>query len=84
MIKTRVRMDAVTRFFDDDMNTAKGMRLDLNPAWDHSSYTRVAINGLLDGTQRVVVADLSGLISRQKKWGEMGLPPRKSRRSIWW
>jgi hypothetical protein len=52
-------MDSVTRFFDDDMNTAKEMRVDFHPAWDRSSYTRAAINGVLDGTRRVFVVDLS-------------------------
>jgi len=56
-------MDAVTRFFDDDMNKASGMRVDLHPAWDRSAYKRVAINGVLDGTRRVFVADLSGVLS---------------------
>ena len=55
-------MDCVSRFFDDDMNTAKEMRVDLHPAWDRSSYTRVAINGVLNGTRRVFVVDLSKLL----------------------
>jgi len=57
--QTLVRIDAVTHFFDDDMNTAKEMRVDLHPAWDRSGYTRVAINGVVDGTRRVFVADLT-------------------------
>jgi len=61
--QTLIRMDAVTRFFDDDMNKASGMRVDLHPAWDRSAYKRVAINGVLDGTRRVFVADLSGVLS---------------------
>ena len=60
--QTLLRMDSVTRFFDDDMNKAKEMRLDLHPAWDRSNYTRVAINGVLDGTRRVFVVDLAGLV----------------------
>jgi len=60
--ETLVRMDAVSRFFDDDMNKASSMRVDLHPAWDRSAYTRVAINGVLDGTRRVFVADLSELV----------------------
>ena len=59
---TLVRMDGVSRFFDDDMNTAKEMRVDLHPAWDRSGYTRVAINGVLNGTRRVFVADLSEIL----------------------
>ncbi len=61
--QTLLRMDSVTRFFDDDMNTAKEMRVDLHPAWDRSNYTRVAINGVLDGTRRVFVVDLSKLLA---------------------
>ena len=60
--QTLLRMDSVTRYFDDDMNKAKEMRLDLHPAWDRSNYTRVAINGVLDGMRRVFVADLSDLV----------------------
>jgi hypothetical protein len=60
--QTLLRMDSVTRFFDDDMNTAKEMRVDFHPAWDRSSYTRAAINGVLDGTRRVFVVDLSGVM----------------------
>ena len=60
--QTLVRMDAVSRFFDDDMNKAKEMRVDLHPAWDRSGYTRVAINGVLNGTRRVFVADLSEIL----------------------
>ena len=60
--QTLVRMDSVTSHFDDDMNTAKEMRVDLHPAWDKSSYTRAAINGVLDGTRRVFVVDLSELL----------------------
>ena len=60
--QTLVRMDAVTRFFDDDMNRAKEMRVDLHPAWDRSTYTRVAINGVLNGTRRVFVVDLSEIL----------------------
>jgi hypothetical protein len=60
--QTLVRMDAVSRFFDDDMNKAKSMRVDLHPAWDRSAYTRVAINGVLNGTRRVFMADLSGIL----------------------
>ena len=55
-------MDAVTRFFDDDMNRAKEMRVDLHPACDRSTYTRVAINGVLNGTRRVFVVDLSEIL----------------------
>jgi hypothetical protein len=57
--QTLLRMDSVSRFFDDDMNTAKEMRVDLHPAWDRSAYTRAVINGVLDGTRRVFVVDLS-------------------------
>jgi hypothetical protein len=39
------------------------MRVDLHPAWDRSAYTRVAINGVLNGTRRVFVADLSELVT---------------------
>tara|TARA_B100000809_G_scaffold19840_3_gene17491 strand:- start:14755 stop:16167 length:1413 start_codon:yes stop_codon:yes gene_type:complete len=60
--QTLVRMDAVTTFFDADFNKAKAMRVDLHPAWDRSNYTRVAINGVVDGTRRVFVADLSGVL----------------------
>ncbi|MCW8925378.1 MAG: hypothetical protein OQJ84_03900, partial [Xanthomonadales bacterium] len=61
--QTLLRIDAVTRFFDDDMNSAKEMRVDLHPAWDKSGYTRVAINGVLDGTRHVFVADLSKVLT---------------------
>jgi len=61
--QTLVRMDSVSRFFDDDMNSAKAMRVDLHPAWDRSAYTRVAINGVLNGTRRVFVADLSEILA---------------------
>ena len=61
--KVLLRMDAVSQFFDDDMNKASSMRVDLHPAWDKSSYTRVAINGVLEGTRRVFVADLSEIVT---------------------
>ena len=61
--KALLRMDAVSQFFDDDMNKASSMRVDLHPAWDKSSYTRVAINGVLEGTRRVFVADLSEIVT---------------------
>jgi hypothetical protein len=60
--QTLVRMDAVSQYFDDDMNRAKSMRVDLHPAWDRSGYTRVAINGVLNGTRRVFVVDLSEIL----------------------
>ena len=60
--QTLVRMDAVSRFFDHDMNEAGSMRVDLHPAWDRSGYTRVAINGVLNGTRRVFVVDLSEIL----------------------
>jgi hypothetical protein len=60
--KTLVRIDAVTPFFDDDPKRAKEMRVDLHPAWDSRSHTHVAINGVGDGTRRVYVADLSGIV----------------------
>lgn len=60
--QTLVRMDSVSRYFDEDMNKARAMRVDLHPAWDRSSYTRVAINGVLNGTRRVFVVDLSGVL----------------------
>jgi hypothetical protein len=60
--QTLVRMDAVSQVFDDDMNKAGSMRVDLHPAWDRSGYTRVAINGVLNGTRRVFVVDLSEIL----------------------
>ncbi|MCK5574599.1 MAG: hypothetical protein KAI28_02240 [Sphingomonadales bacterium] len=64
--QTLVRIDAVSKYFDEDMNTgkntAKEMRVDLHPAWDSSGYTRVAINGVVNGTRRVFVADLSAVL----------------------
>jgi hypothetical protein len=60
--QTLLRMDSVSRFFDDDMNTAKEMRVDLHPAWDRSNYTRAVINGVVDGTRRVFVVDLSAVM----------------------
>jgi hypothetical protein len=58
-----VRVDAVTKFFDADIKKTGYMRVDLHPAWDQSGYRRVAFNGVADGTRRVFVSDLSGIIS---------------------
>ena len=60
---TLVRIDAVTKFFDDDIHKTGYMRVDLHPAWDQSGYTRVAFNGVTDGTRRVFVSDLSTLLA---------------------
>jgi hypothetical protein len=60
---TLVRVDAVTKFFDADIKKTGYMRVDLHPAWDQSGYRRVAFNGVADGTRRVFVSDLSGIIS---------------------
>lgn len=38
------------------------LRVDPHPAWDASSYRRIAFNACPDGTRRVYVADLSGLL----------------------
>ena len=61
--ETLVRIDAVTKFFDADIHKTGYMRVDLHPAWDQSGYTRVAFNGVADGTRRVFVADLSGILT---------------------
>jgi len=60
--QTILRLDAVTKHFDHDFNKAKSMRVDLHPAWDSSGYKRVAINGVVDGTRRVFVVDLSSVL----------------------
>lgn len=60
--KTLVRIDAVTRFFNDKPMQANEMRVDLHPAWDSCSFTHVAINGVHNGSRAVFVADLSGII----------------------
>lgn len=61
--KTLVRIDAVVSHFREiNKLKAKEMRVDLHPAWDSRTYTFVAFNGVQDGTRRVFVADLSGLV----------------------
>jgi hypothetical protein len=61
--KTLVRMNSVMPPWADDPGKAKVMRVDFHPAWDRQSHTRVAINGVMDGTRRVFVADLSGIVN---------------------
>jgi len=61
--KTLVRMNSVTPPWADDPGKAKVMRVDFHPAWDRRTHTRVAFNGVHDGTRRVYVADLSDVIT---------------------
>lgn len=61
--KTLVRMNSVTPPWADDPGRAKVMRVDFHPAWDRRTHTRVAFNGVHDGTRRVYVADLSDIVT---------------------
>ena len=65
--KTRkriVRMQAYTRLFEGSKKNPKYVRVDLHPAWDSKTHTLVVFNGVADGTRRVFIADLSGMVGR--------------------
>ncbi len=60
--QTLVRIDSVSNARKTNPRLDSSLRVDLHPAWDISSYTRVAINGVQGGTRKVFVADLSGIL----------------------
>jgi hypothetical protein len=60
---TLARIDAVSRHFKNDNGRSAGaLRVDLHPAWDARNYTHVVFNGVVHGTRRVFVADLSRFV----------------------
>lgn len=60
--RTLVRMQAVTKSFTGTGKKAKEMRVDLHPAWDSRTHTLVVFNGVMGGTRRLFIADLSSLM----------------------
>jgi hypothetical protein len=64
--ETLVRIDAVAAPFKQNMAAAHAMRVDLHPAWDRA-FKRAAINGVINGTRHVFVADLEGWLTSDFK-----------------
>jgi hypothetical protein len=62
---TLVRIDAVSKYFKKDNGRSAGpLRVDLHPAWDGKTHTRVVFNGVSNGTRHVFVADLSRFVGQ--------------------
>jgi Tol biopolymer transport system component len=59
-----VRMQTFTKLFEGKGENPKYVRVDLHPAWDSRTHTLVAFNGVADGTRRVFIADLSGIVGK--------------------
>lgn len=55
--QTVARMRAETK----ESNTNPSLRVDPHPAWD-PTYRFIAFNGFADGTRRIYVADMSGML----------------------